>query len=87
MAQHGAAGIAIHYNSDSSQADAEQTVAAVKAQGANAFAFQAGLTKVANVTKLFDETLQQFGRIDIAINTTGLVIKKPIVEVTEDDYD
>jgi len=87
LAQHGAAGIAIHYNSDSSRTDAEETVAAVKAQGTNAFAIQADLTKVANVTKLFDETLKHFGRIDIAINTTGLVIKKPIVEVTEDDYD
>jgi NAD(P)-dependent dehydrogenase (short-subunit alcohol dehydrogenase family) len=87
LAQNGAAGIAIHYNSDSSQADAEKTVAAVKALGANAFAFQADLTKVANVTKLFDETLKQFGKIDIAINTTGLVIKKPLVDVTEDDYD
>ena len=87
LAQHGAAGIAIHYNSDSSRTDAEATVSAVKTQGINAFAFQADLTKVANVTKLFDETLQHFGRIDIAINTTGLVIKKPIVAVTEDDYD
>jgi len=87
LAQHGAAGIAIHYNSDSSRTDAEETVAAVKAQGTNAFAIQGDLTKVANVTKLFDETLKHFGKIDIAINTTGLVIKKPIVEVTEDDYD
>ena len=87
LAQHGAAGLAIHYNSDSSRVDAEQTVADVKQLGANAFAFQADLTRVANVTQLFDETLKRFGRIDIAINTTGLVIKKPIVEVTEADYD
>jgi NAD(P)-dependent dehydrogenase (short-subunit alcohol dehydrogenase family) len=87
LAQHGAAGIAIHYNSDSSRTDAEETVAAVKAQGTNAFAIQGDLTKVVNVTKLFDETLKHFGKIDIVINTTGLVIKKPIVEATEDDYD
>jgi NAD(P)-dependent dehydrogenase (short-subunit alcohol dehydrogenase family) len=87
LAKHGAAGIAVHYNSNSTQVDAENTVAAVKALGANAFAIQADLTKVANVTKVFDETVKRFGKIDIAINTTGLVIKKPIVNVTEEDYD
>ena len=87
LAKNGAAGIAIHYNSDSTRTDAEQTVAAVKGLGAKAFAFQADLTKVANVTKLFDESVKTFGQLDIAINTTGLVIKKPIVDVTEEDYD
>lgn len=87
LAKNGAAGVAVHYNSDSSKKDAEETVAAVKALGANAFAIQADLTKVANVTKVFDETLKKFGKIDIAINTTGVVIKKPLVEVTEADYD
>ncbi|SJM93523.1 Short-chain dehydrogenase/reductase SDR (fragment) [Crenothrix polyspora] len=37
--------------------------------------------------KLFDTAIKTFGGIDIAINTTGMVIKKPIVDVTEEDYD
>ena len=36
---------------------------------------------------LFDEAVKRFGGVDIAINTTGIVIQKPIVEVTEEDYD
>ncbi len=49
-----------------------------KVLGTNAFVIQGDLTKVPNVRKLFDETLKHFGKIDSAINTTGLVIKKPI---------
>ena len=87
ITQNGAAGVAIHYNSNSTRSDAEATVTAVKAHGVAAFAFQAALTRVANVVKRFDETIKQCGKIDIAVNTTGLVIKKAIVVVTEDDYD
>ena len=44
LAQGGAAGIAVHYNSDATRAAAEETVAAVKAAGADAFAHQGDLT-------------------------------------------
>jgi NAD(P)-dependent dehydrogenase (short-subunit alcohol dehydrogenase family) len=87
LAQAGAAAVAVHYNSESSKGAAEETVAAVKAAGADAFAFQGDLTKAANVTKLFDEAIKRFKKVDIAINTTGMVLKKPIVEITEEDYD
>lgn len=87
LAKGGAAAVAVHYNSESTKGAAQETVAAVEAAGAKAFSMQGDLTKPANVTRLFDETLQRFGTLDIAINTTGMVIKKPIVDVTEADYD
>lgn len=87
LAAHGAAGIAIHYNSDTSRAAAEETQVAVKAAGAQAFIHQADLTSAAENTNLFDAALAQFGGVDIAINTTGMVIKKPILDCTEADYD
>ncbi len=79
--------IVVHYNSAASQAEAEETVAAVKAIGSDAFAFQGDLTKPASNTALFDEAVKRFGGVDIAINTVGKVIKKPIVDVTEAEYD
>lgn len=87
LAEGGAAAIAVHYNSDATRAAAEETLAAVRQAGAKAVAIQGDLSQPANVTRLFDETIRQFGKVDIAINTTGMVIKKPIVEVTEADYD
>jgi NAD(P)-dependent dehydrogenase (short-subunit alcohol dehydrogenase family) len=87
LAQHGAKAIVVHYNSNSTKAAADETVAAVKAAGAEAIAVQGDLSVVANNVKLFDEAIKAFGGVDIAINTTGMVIKKLIIEVTEEDYD
>ena len=81
------ANIAVHYNSDRTQADAEATVAAIKKAGANAFAIQGDLGRVSEVVRLFDAAVQHFGSVDIAINTVGKVLKKPLVETTEAEYD
>jgi NAD(P)-dependent dehydrogenase (short-subunit alcohol dehydrogenase family) len=59
----------------------------VEAAGARAIAVQGDLTRPANVARLFDEAIKAFGKIDIAVNTAGIVVKKPIVEITEKEYD
>nr|WP_063570922.1 SDR family oxidoreductase [Luteibacter rhizovicinus] len=87
LAQHGARAVAIHYNSSSSKAAADETVAAIEAAGANAAAFQADLTTAGAVEKLFADATAAVGKPDIAINTVGKVVKKPLVEVTEAEYD
>ncbi|MBH1929687.1 SDR family oxidoreductase [Serratia rubidaea] len=87
LAQSGAAAVVVHYNSDSSRPAAEETLAAVKAAGAQAIAVQGDLTRPDNVARLFEQAIDAFGKVDIAINTAGVVIKKPIAEVTEADYD
>jgi NAD(P)-dependent dehydrogenase (short-subunit alcohol dehydrogenase family) len=86
FAQKGAK-VAIHYNSDSTKADAEKTLTDITSAGGEAFIFQADLTKVENIAKLFEAAKQKFGGIDIAINTVGMVLKKPFLETTEADYD
>lgn len=79
--------IAIHYNSNSTKTAAEQTLADITNANGEAFLFQADLTKVENITKLFQSTKEKFGGIDIAINTVGMVLKKPFLETTEAEYD
>ena len=87
LAAHGAKAIAIHYNSPESRADAEATVAAVQAAGAQAVALQGDLTTAAAMERLFADAVAAVGRPDIAINTVGKVLKKPIAEVSEAEYD
>lgn len=87
FAAKGAKAVAIHYNSPSSAAEAEKTVAAIKALGVDGFAFQADLTTAAAVAKLFADALAAMGSIDIAINTVGKVLKKPMVEISEAEFD
>ncbi len=77
----------VHYNSDSSRAKAEDLVAHINAGPGKAFAIQADLTKVSEVERVFDAVIQQFGRIDYSINTAGMVLKKPLTAVTEEEYD
>lgn len=87
LAAHGAKAIVIHYNSAASKAEADETVAAVKAAGAHAIALQADLTSAGAMKKLFTDTVASVGRPDIAINTVGKVLKKPMLEISEDEYD
>lgn len=87
LAAHGAKAIAIHYNSAATKTDADATLAAVKAAGAKAVAFQADLTTAGAIEKLFADTVAAIGRPDIAINTVGKVLKKPMVEISEAEYD
>jgi len=87
LAAHGARAIVIHYNSASSRPEADATVAEVRAAGAQAVALQADLTTADAVAKLFADAVAAVGRPDIAINTVGKVLKKPMVEITEAEYD
>ncbi|WP_126248265.1 SDR family oxidoreductase [Chitinophaga rhizosphaerae] len=81
------ANLVIHYNSDSSGADAIKTYADVRAAGAEAVLVQADLRSISNITKLFDAGIEKFGGVDIAINTVGKVLKKPMVDTTEAEFD
>jgi len=87
LAEQGARAVAIHYNSEASKADAEATLAAIRASGAQAVAIQADLTTAGAVEKLFADAIAAVGRPDIAINTVGKVLKKPLAEISEAEYD
>lgn len=87
LAGHGAAGVAIHYHDAAGRDEAEATLAAIRQAGAEAHAFQADLTSAAAMTTLFDQAAAALGGLDIAINTVGKVLKKPIAETSEAEYD
>ena len=81
------ADVVVHYNSDATEPAARETVAAVERAGRSAIAVQGDLTRVAEVERLFAVAIDRFGRVDVAVNTVGKVLKKPIVETTEAEYD
>ncbi len=86
LAQRGV-NVAVHYNSSATEADADATVAEAERVGVKAVKVQGDLTVPANVERLFDTAVDAFGGVDIAINTVGKVLRKPIVETTEAEYD
>ncbi|MFI9718483.1 SDR family oxidoreductase [Streptomyces sp. NPDC052396] len=79
--------LVVHYNSDSSRDKAEDTVAQCEAAGAEAISHQGDLTEVAEVERLFDAAHKEFGKVDCLVNTAGMVIKKPMVETSEEEFD
>ena len=70
-----------HYNSAGAAAETEATVAAIRAAGAEAVAFQADLTPAGAMEKLFADTIAAIGRPDIAINTVGKVLKLSLIHI------
>ncbi|WP_301150022.1 SDR family oxidoreductase [Mycobacterium simiae] len=86
LAQNGV-NVAVHYNSAATETDADRTVSEVTAAGVQAIKVRGDLTVPANVRALFDAAVDAFGGVDIAINTVGKVLRKPILETTEAEYD
>ena len=83
------ANLALHYHSKGGEKDAAALEAALKKKNPSikvAF-YQGDLTSASAVTKLFQEVLRDFGHVDIVINTVGKVLKKPITEISEEEYD
>lgn len=87
FAAQGARAIAVHYNSPSAAAGAEKTLETVRDAGCEAFAFRADLTTAGAMEKLFADAKAALGSIDVAVNTVGKVLKKPMVEITEAEFD
>jgi len=81
------ANVVVHYHSQAAQQQAEATVQAVQNLGREAFAIQADLTAPATVQRVFEQARDHFGGVDVAVNTAGMVLRKPIVDTTEADYD
>jgi 3-oxoacyl-[acyl-carrier protein] reductase len=43
--------------------------------------------EVADIRRLFQETMKAFGRLDILVNNAGIFFAKPIMDTTEEEYD
>jgi 3-oxoacyl-[acyl-carrier protein] reductase len=84
LAQSGAA-VAVNYSSNASEA--QKVVAQIKSAGGNAMAIQADVGRVAEITRLFDETIKHFGKLDILVNNAGILLNKPVAEITEAEFD
>jgi 3-oxoacyl-[acyl-carrier protein] reductase len=80
-------GAAVAVNYFSSPEKAEAVVNEITAQGGRAIMIQGSVANKADVLRLFDETEQKLGKIDIAVNVAGASVFKPHAELTDDDFD
>jgi len=81
--------LALHYNSASTKKSADQLAANIAQThpSAKVKVYQADLTTATNVQKLFADVIKDFGKLDIVVNTVGMVLKKPLTEISEKEYD
>jgi NAD(P)-dependent dehydrogenase (short-subunit alcohol dehydrogenase family) len=77
--------VIVNYNSDS--AGAHATVAEILSMGGDAFAVQADVSVRAAVDHMLRSALEKFSRLDILVNNAGVQTWKPLLELTESDWD
>lgn len=86
LAMEGAS-VVVHFHSNGSQSDAESVVEGIRSKGGAAIAEQADLSSVAAIEKLFAKVREKLGRLDILVNNAGMVLKKPLADFSELEYD
>lgn len=81
------AGATVVINYSSSAGKAEAVLAEITQNGGKGITFKADVSKEADVQKMFAETIQQFGTVDILINNAGLQKDAKFHEITLEQWD
>lgn len=81
------ANVVVHYHRAETQDQAEETVRLVEAQGAKAALTIGDLSRVENVRAMYDTAEQTFGGVDIVLNNAGAILKKPLAEFSDDEFE
>jgi NAD(P)-dependent dehydrogenase (short-subunit alcohol dehydrogenase family) len=79
------ADVVIHYNR--SKAEANGAVAEIEKLGRKSVALQADLCSVADIKHLFQQTAEQFGRLDILVNSAANFLPAHLADATEKMWD
>ncbi|MGF9698884.1 SDR family oxidoreductase [Paenibacillus sp. MABNR03] len=66
---------------------AEQVAEIARQKGVRAITIQADLARKNEVERLFSETINQLGKVDILINNAGIMKTTLLAEVTEEEFD
>ena len=83
LAREGAC-VVVNYHSQAEPA--EKLVENIRADGGRAIAVKGDVSKEADVQNLFDQTIAEFGRLDILVANSGLQKDAPSIEMTLEDW-
>lgn len=68
------------------QSQLEETAAAVRGLGRKALVLPADTRKAEEVARAVQTAVETFGRIDILFNNAGTNVRKPVVDMTDEDW-
>ena len=77
--------VAVNYASSGDLAD--QVVREIEEGGGRGQTFQADVSDLKQIERLFDQVIARFGAIDILINNAGIMKNKPVDQVSEEEFD
>jgi NAD(P)-dependent dehydrogenase (short-subunit alcohol dehydrogenase family) len=69
------------------EASLSKVAEAVKAKGVKCLPMKIDVLKTADIKEMTDKTLAEFGKIDILVNNAGINVVKPLLKITEEDWD
>jgi dehydrogenase/reductase SDR family protein 4 len=67
--------------------DLEKVAAEINKLGRKSLAVQADVSKKPDIDHMVNRVMGQFGKIDILVNNAGILIRSPILETSEEDWD
>ena len=79
------ANVVVNYTQSKDLADA--VVTQIQSDGAQAIAVQADVSQRKDTDRLRNETLEAFGQIDILVSNAGVIVDRPYIDSTEEDWD
>jgi 3-oxoacyl-[acyl-carrier protein] reductase len=66
------ASIVVNYAGNAGKA--QEVVAEIEKLGVEAIAVQADISKIPDIKRLFEQTLERFGKVDILVNNAGIAL-------------
>lgn len=81
------AGCRVAVNHPGAAARAEEVAAQARALGVDAMTVRADVRVAAEVAAMMQAAVDRFGRLDLLVNNAGVQTFKPLLDVTEDEWD
>ncbi len=79
--------VAVNYPHEAARAEAERAVTDLQALGVEAFTVQADVRDANAVAMMIAEVTSRFPKLDLMVNNSGIQVEKPLLDLTEDDWD
>ncbi|MGA3023467.1 MAG: SDR family NAD(P)-dependent oxidoreductase [Bryobacteraceae bacterium] len=78
--------VAVNYHGDPPEL-ADATVSEIRALGAEVLLVEADIRQSSQVAAMFEEVIGRFGVLNILVNNAGVQTWKPLLDVTEEEWD